>query len=141
MANPDIPLCDLASLNWVSHRVPSSPAIFTEIEMIFPRIQRQNENPQTKKFYICSDVSHTHPAAAGYFFGRHARCELCNRCMASIQRWKLAHSCQYHEEVDSVGCSRCPMARRASMKIILFSIWDPCCSSPDAKAAVHESSN
>ena len=26
MANPDIPLCDLASLNWVSHRVPSSPA-------------------------------------------------------------------------------------------------------------------
>ena len=27
------------------------------------------------------------------------------------------------------------------MKFILFSIWDPCCSSPDAKAAVHESSN
>ena len=27
MANPDIPLCDLASLNWVSHRVPSSPAL------------------------------------------------------------------------------------------------------------------
>jgi len=27
VANPDIPLCDLASLNWVSHRVPSSPAL------------------------------------------------------------------------------------------------------------------
>ena len=26
MANSDIPLCDLASLNWASHRVPSSPA-------------------------------------------------------------------------------------------------------------------
>ena len=26
MANPDIQLCDLASLNWVSHRVPNSPA-------------------------------------------------------------------------------------------------------------------
>ena len=40
MANPDIPLCDLASLNWVSHRVPSSPVV--------------------KKVYIYSDVSHTH---------------------------------------------------------------------------------
>ena len=26
MISPNIPLCDLASLNWVSHRVPSSPA-------------------------------------------------------------------------------------------------------------------
>ena len=25
MPNPDIPLCDLASLNWVSHRVHSWP--------------------------------------------------------------------------------------------------------------------
>ena len=32
MANPDIPLCDLASLNWVSHRVPSSPALGLERE-------------------------------------------------------------------------------------------------------------
>ena len=31
MANPDIPLCDLASLNWVSHRVLSSPASLNEI--------------------------------------------------------------------------------------------------------------
>ena len=27
------------------------------------------------------------------------------------------------------------------MKFILFSKWDPCCNSPDAKAAVHESSS
>ena len=27
MISPNIPLCDLASLNWVSHRVPSSPAV------------------------------------------------------------------------------------------------------------------
>ena len=31
MANPDFPLCDLASLNCVSHRVPSSPAPVNEI--------------------------------------------------------------------------------------------------------------
>ena len=31
MANPDIPLCDLASLNWVSHRVPCSLAPVNEI--------------------------------------------------------------------------------------------------------------
>ena len=29
MISPNIPLCDLASLNWVSHRVPSSPAART----------------------------------------------------------------------------------------------------------------
>ena len=29
MIHPNIPLCDLASLNWVSHRVPSSPALWS----------------------------------------------------------------------------------------------------------------
>ena len=32
MANPDTPLCDLASLNWVSPRVPSSPANWNETD-------------------------------------------------------------------------------------------------------------
>ena len=26
LIRPNVPLCDLASLNWVSHKVPSSPA-------------------------------------------------------------------------------------------------------------------
>ena len=37
MANPDIPLCDLASLNWVSHKVPSYPAYEKlTIELLLP---------------------------------------------------------------------------------------------------------
>ena len=43
VANPDIPLCDLALLNWVSHRVPSFPAYDENVNM----------------FYICSDGTHT----------------------------------------------------------------------------------
>ena len=37
MANPDIPLCDLTSLTWVSQRVPSSPAklkSFTSLQTV-----------------------------------------------------------------------------------------------------------
>ena len=37
------------------------------------------------KFYICADVSHTHPAVAGSFLsGRHARLEFQSRYIASI---------------------------------------------------------
>ena len=51
MANPDIPLCDLASLNWVSHRVPSSPALGLERE--------RTEGRRREKFYNYLDVTHT----------------------------------------------------------------------------------
>ena len=48
MANPDIPLCDLALLNWVSHRVPSSPAII--------------QDPKREVLHLYyTDHTHTHP--------------------------------------------------------------------------------
>ena len=79
--------------------------------MIGPKIATtESEAPNVRGSFTSVQMlhthTHTHPAAAGYFFGRHASRELCNRRMASIRRWKLAHSCQYHDEVDSVGCSR-----------------------------------
>ena len=63
MANPDIPLCDLVSLNWVSHRVPSSPARrrekrkrrgFTSIQMLHTHAHthtpgRSRVNPKGKR--------------------------------------------------------------------------------------------
>ena len=78
---------------------------------------------QMKKFYICADVSHTHPAEAGYLFPEDMQSTNC--AIAVWLRYNvkslLTHGWQYHEEVDSVGCSRCPIARRASIKFILFS--------------------
>jgi len=59
MANPDIPLCDLVSSNWVSHRVPSSPARrrakrkrrgFTSIQMLHAHTPgRSRVNPKGKR--------------------------------------------------------------------------------------------
>ena len=51
MANPDIPLCDLASLNWVSHRVPSSPALFLELER--ERTKEEKEREEVLHLFRC----------------------------------------------------------------------------------------
>ena len=41
MANPDIPLCGLYSLSWVSHRAPSSPALLFEyVQSTMPCVRR-----------------------------------------------------------------------------------------------------
>ena len=57
MISPNIPLCDLASLNWVSHRVPSSPAyarkqkgkelLVTEVDTHTHTPARQSHRPPT----------------------------------------------------------------------------------------------
>ena len=48
MANPDIPLCDLASLNWISHSVPSSPAPVNEsAQSTIPCVRRVGTRTHT----------------------------------------------------------------------------------------------
>ena len=48
MANPDIQLCDLASLNWVSHRVPNSPAeLYGHVQSTMPYVGRVYTHTRT----------------------------------------------------------------------------------------------
>ena len=54
MANPDIPLCDLASLNWVSHRVPSSPALDLKREE-----DRKKKKREVLHLFRCYTHTHT----------------------------------------------------------------------------------
>ena len=58
MANPDIPLCDLASLNWVSHSAQ------------FPCRE------EVLQLYIYSNVSHTHTNARENVSLLYTRCNL-----------------------------------------------------------------
>ena len=54
MANPNIPLCDLDSLNWVSHRVPSSPAsLHDTVQSTIPCVRRVDTHTFT---YMCVEI-------------------------------------------------------------------------------------
>ena len=72
MISPNIPLCDLASLNWVSHRVPSSPA--------YARKQKG------KELLVTEVDTHTHDAESGAHVA-------CGNCFLWFLQEALAVSC------------------------------------------------
>ena len=90
MANPDIPLCDLASLNWVSHRVPSSPAFEYQV-----RKSEKTTEQEVLHLYRC--FTHTLPWQ-GLFYPEDMR----------DVNWKVAVWLRYSGIATCIGSTMLP---------------------------------